>query len=171
MNFTVRFEGGKELAAALAGLPERVSRKVVTEVLIDVAEPMRRRMAQLAPRGPDAPHLADNMVVTPVKRRRDEFGDLDSTVTVAVGPSRGYIHGILQEFGTVRHGAQPFARPAFDSEAEKALAQIGKRLWVELAGKGINRPTQTGTGPIGDLGLGTPSGLGAGNFQPSARGL
>lgn len=147
MKVQFRFEGGKELAAALAQLPERVGRKVVTEVLMDVAEPMRARMARLAPRGHEAPHLADNIVISSVRAKRDDFGSL-SAPSVAIGPARGFQHGALQEWGTAHHPSQPFARPAFDFEAPKALPEISRRIWVELAAKKINRPTVTDGGPV-----------------------
>lgn len=144
MKFTVKFEGGKELAAALNQLPSRVSRRVLLEVLTDVAEPVRARMGQLAPREPGAPDLADNMVISQARRIGSvEGGQWVSSeptqAAVAVGPSKEFFYGLYQEYGTSRHGAQPFGRPAFDSEAPKALSEIGRRLWVELAARGISR--------------------------------
>lgn len=58
------------------------------------------------------------------------------------------IHNSFQEFGTSRHGAQPFARPAFDTEAPKALGIMGRVFWTILASKGISRATRTSAGPI-----------------------
>jgi hypothetical protein len=50
----------------------------------------------------------------------------------------------MWEFGWVNHpDAHPFARPAFDTEAPKALTEIGRRLWTELAGKGVTRVRAT----------------------------
>lgn len=164
MKMTFRFEGGKELAAALGKLPERVSRRIATEVLMDVAEPMRSKMESAAPRGDEAPHLADNIIVSAVRAKRDDFGSL-SGPSVAIGPMKGIEHGHLQEFGTVHHGPQPFARPAFDSEAQRTLAEINRRLWVELAGKGIHRPTVSAPSEIDDFGSSGGAGLGAGNVQ------
>lgn len=153
MKFTVRFEGGAELAKALNQLPPKVSRRVLLEVLKDVAEPMRAAMAMKAPREPGAPDLADNMAVSVANRIGSVGGGKwqaagETQAAVAVGPAKGFFYGIYQEFGTVRHGAQPFARPAFDSHAPKALTEIGRRLWVELAAKGISRTAGSLSGAI-----------------------
>lgn len=146
MKMTVRFEGGKELAAALNSLPPRVRGSKAREVLRDAAEPMRALMGKLAPREPGPPDMADSMTISNV-RKVDGARTDDKSQAVAVGPSKDAYYAKFQEFGTVHHSAQPFARPAFDSEAGKALKEIGRRLWVELAARGIGRSV-TGSGPI-----------------------
>lgn len=155
----VRFEGGKELADALNGLPLRVRKKTLREVLKDAAEPMRRGMASNAPRAEGAPDIADNMVISATNR----IGDTESfagsvkadefQAAVAVGPARGFLYGFFLEWGTVKMSPRAFARPAFDTHAGKALVEIGRRLWVELAGRGISR-SRTSTGPT----MGGPGG-------------
>lgn len=154
-----RFEGGKELAATLNALPARVSRKIIVDALKDAAEPIRRHAASAAPREPGAPDLADNIVVSASQRigstgggkwtRRDE-----GEHAVAVGPAKGFFYGLMQEYGTVHHGAQPFMRPAFDSQHQKALKIVGEAMWVALAGKGIHRPTQMAPSPVQSMGRG-----------------
>lgn len=147
MKVTWRFEGGKELAAALQSLPDRVSRKIQREVLKDIAEPMRARAAQMAPRGdPKAPNLADEMNIG--NARSD-----DGSVAVSVGPAPTAYYGRFVEFGTINMSARPFLRPAFDSTAPQALVELGKRLWVELAGRGVSR-VGSASGPI----MGGPGG-------------
>jgi HK97 gp10 family phage protein len=42
-------------------------------------------------------------------------------------------HAHLQEFGTVNHGPQPFARPAWDSNKGRALETIRNDLGDEIA--------------------------------------
>lgn len=147
MTPKMKLVGGPELAKTLAGLSTRLSRSVKREALLSVAEPMRASMARRAPRGPDAPHVADNIVVSGGRGGVDEFGD-EKAVSVAIGPARGFPNGFWQEFGTVHHGAQPFVRPAFDAEAPKVVQALVPTIWRELAGKGIQRPMQTGGGPI-----------------------
>jgi hypothetical protein len=41
-------------------------------------------------------------------------------------------HAHLQEFGTVRHGPQPFARPAWDAGQSRILEGIKDDLWAEI---------------------------------------
>lgn len=154
MKFSVKFEGGVELAAALNALPKRVGRRVLLQVLKDVAEPMRAAMASKAPREPGAPDLADNMAISVAQRIGSVDGGkwekaTETQAAVAVGPAKAFFYGIMQEYGTVRHGAQPFARPAFDQHAQKVLTEIGRRLWIELAAKGISRSAGSLSGSIG----------------------
>lgn len=105
------------------------------------------------------------MVVSPVSRVLGERND-DKRQAVAVGPARlltgahsvigrdgshrtiGYsFYSLFQEFGTIHHAAQPFARPAFDETAKTSLGIIGKAAWRELAGRGIGR-SHSSRGPI-----------------------
>jgi HK97 gp10 family phage protein len=149
MKIQVKFEGGQELARALNTLSNSVKGRVIREVLKDVAEPMRARMAQLAPTGDSqAPNLS-NVVIATATRVGTTLGTKwektsDTQYAVAVGPSKDAFYGVMQEYGTVYHGAQPFARPAFDSEAPKALSEIGRRLWTELARRGVSRTGLSG---------------------------
>ena len=56
---------------------------------------------------------------------------------IAVGPSSKGYHFLFQEFGTSRHKAQPFLRPAFDEkqhEAIQAMAGEFKRI-MEIAAR------------------------------------
>lgn len=139
----MHFEGGEELAAALDRLSTRVSRRLLREALIEGAEPIRRRAGHLAPRAPGAPDLADNIGIS-VSRSEDE-------ATIAVGPTQGFFYGLFQEYGTVHHRAQPFMRPAFESEANRALGIVGQALWRELAGRGVSRSGSV-DGPMESLG-------------------
>lgn len=129
MKFSLHIEGGDELARTLASLPDAVSRKVQLEALKKAAEPMRRAMAARAPRGDTPPHIADNIIVA-VARRRAETED--GNATVAIGPRRGFAYGLPLELGTRHTAAQPFARPAFDTEAPSSLGIVGQELWEAL---------------------------------------
>lgn len=151
--FTMRFEGGEELGRTLNALPAKLSYRVLIEGLKEAGEPMRQRMGQLAPREPGAPDLADNMGISVASRIGSTEGGRwrareEGEAAVAVGPTKHFFYGIFQEYGTSRHGAQPFARPAFDSEAPKALGIMGRIFWTVLASKGINRAIRTTSGPI-----------------------
>jgi HK97 gp10 family phage protein len=54
-------------------------------------------------------------------------------VAVAVGPAKNRYYGVFQEFGTVHHGAQPFARPAFDLNVTKSLSILASFMWAAIA--------------------------------------
>jgi HK97 gp10 family phage protein len=164
MHMSVRFEGGKELAAALASLPARVSKRFVKEALMEAAEPMRKSAASMAPREPGAPDIADNIVISAARGGKDAFGDAKAQA-VNVGPAKGFFYGHYQEWGTVYHAAHPFMRPAFDQNTMKALSILSTSLWRELASKGIGR-SSTSNAPMDDSTGTSTSGLGAGTFQP-----
>jgi HK97 gp10 family phage protein len=160
MKMSVRFEGGKELAAALAGLKTRVSKRIVKEALMEAAEPMRKSMSTMAPRAPGAPDIADNIVISAGRGGKDAFGD-EKAATVNVGPAKGFVYGYFQEYGTKRHAAQPFMRPAFDANTGRALSILSASLWRELAAKGIGR-SSTSNAPLDDSSGSSSFGLGAG---------
>ena len=137
MNVT----GGDELAAKLRKLPMAVRKNELYRILREAGEPMRSRMEQLAPRSTgdrgNIPGLADSMSISVAKKigstsgGRWEASD-EFMAAVAVGPSKNAYYGIFQEYGTVHHGAQSFARPAFDGTADTSLKHISAELWTLL---------------------------------------
>lgn len=151
MKISMKIQGGAELAKALNALPVRVSKKVMREVLAVAAGPIRSGMESKAPRAPGAPDLADHIVIG--NARVEGLIDNDQTAAVAIGPERSYYWGLFQEFGTMHHGAQPFARPAFEAGVDKALSEIVRGTWTALAARGISR-SSTSTAPISSPGGG-----------------
>ena len=138
------FEGGEDLARNLLTLSKAVRRRVLFEALEEVGEPIRRRMSQLAPHAPGAPDLRANIGMSRIRRVGSvEGGRWESTdehqAAIAIGPTKGFAYGLPQEYGTRFHGAQPFARPAFDEGAPKALPELAAILWRELAARGLSR--------------------------------
>jgi HK97 gp10 family phage protein len=127
----MRFEGGTEIAKALATLASAVSKRILVRALAEGAEPIRQSMAAHAPRSDEAPHIADHIVIS-VARTEDQ-------AAVAIGPAKGFAYGVPLEVGTVDTPAQPFARPAFDGNTERAQRIVGAAIWRELAGKGVSR--------------------------------
>ena len=125
----MRFDGGTKLAQELRAMSARLRTNVVVSALMSAAEPMRSTVARFAPHEPGAPDIRANIVVSRVRAER-------GAVTVAVGPAVGYRYGFYQEYGTRFHSAQPFMRPAFDSQAEGALRRIGVEMWQIIIGRG-----------------------------------
>jgi HK97 gp10 family phage protein len=117
---------GSDLLRGLNELSDRVSKRVQRQALREGAEPMRQAMSAHAPHEPGTPDLRDMMVISNAK------GQDVNEVAIAVGPTRRGFYGLFQEFGTARHGAQPFARPAFDETAQEALDVIVDSLWDAL---------------------------------------
>jgi len=144
MKFSMTVLNGNELARRLEALPEALTKAILLEALTAAAEPIRSTAATLAPRGPGpGPHLADHIGIS-----RGKTGH-----SVAIGPTHAKkdsetedyaVRGLMQEFGTVRHGAQSFLRPAFDAHGQTALSILQQRLWTALR-KAAGKTTDPGT--------------------------
>ena len=136
MKFRVDVEGGEELAQALRALSTRASRAVQIEALLDGGELIRKRVARTMPRAAGAPDIANEVNIKAVRRR---VGDHPMDVSVGIGVPKEFYYDWFLEYGTVRMGARPTWRPAFDTLAPEALGVIGRAMWTALAAKGIGR--------------------------------
>lgn len=148
---TVRVEGLKELQRALKELPKATQGAVLRRTLDRAAEPMRAAAQARAPQ--DVGVLRASVDASPklTKRQRRLAGK--SAVRQADGSFRAAkstgaeIHigpgasgqqkappptGIMQEFGTRNHAAQPWLRPAWDAHKQGALASIASELGTEI---------------------------------------
>lgn len=145
--FSMRMEGGDQLAANLAQLSTRLSKSILREALLDGGEPIRTLVARNAPREPGAPDLADHIVIAAVR-------DQESQASVGIGPdSKQFFYDWFQEFGTARHGAQPMYRPALDEKAPAALDIIGQELWRQLTARGFGVRTASAPSPVSSGGM------------------
>ena len=137
---TIRVSGLRELDKALSELPKATGKNVLRRVLRNVAAPIAEDMRS---RAPDAPGSSPNRdlrqsigvstKLSPNQRRlhRRAFRNDKASVEVFVGAG-ALPHPHLQEFGSVNHGPQPFARPAWDAHKHMALAKIKEELWSEI---------------------------------------
>lgn len=151
--FSMQVQGGQQLARTLDALPAKVSREVLLNALRKGGMPIRDRAAQLAPREPGAPDLADNIQIAAVRQREGQ------PPTVAIGVSKNFFYDYFQETGTIRHRAQPFYRPAFDELAVPALGTIGRELWAALASARVPQGTSEAFGrPAAPQMFGGPGG-------------
>jgi HK97 gp10 family phage protein len=144
MKVSMTFSGGQELAKTLNALPGAVSLKVQRDALRLAAEPMRAEAAILAPRGPDAPHIAENIVIGIPSKGLEDVSD--EAAVVAVGPEKRYFYGAFWEFGWIHHAAHPFMRPAFDTKAPVSLSILGRELWNAIqkaAARAFSQQSQT----------------------------
>lgn len=133
--FSMEVEGLKELEQALLGLDDQVKKKnVARAALRDAAKPMAAKMAILAPDDPKtgAPDLSTSIKISKRQRSGTQKKDTPESagwVNMYVGPTgKGYPQAIMQEFGTVHHGAQPYMRPAWDSAKPTIVDDIAKIL-------------------------------------------
>lgn len=156
MKTTFRVDGLRELDAALGELPKATARNVLRRVLTKAAQPIADDARQLAP--VDGGHLRDSIAVS--ARVKNQAGSSEFAATlrsggskaeavramrdarraagggsfaeIHVGPSVKAPHGHFQEFGTENHAAQPFMRPAWESNKHRALDTIKKDLGAEI---------------------------------------
>lgn len=129
MKMSMRFEGGRELAATLRAMPKAQSRAAQVDALLEAAEPIKVVARQKAPRAPGHPDMADSIEAAQTRRKIDVR---EGETGVIVGPWKSRFWGFFQEWGTVHHAAQPFLRPAFDENKERSLDILRRRLWENI---------------------------------------
>lgn len=145
MRIEVTLQGGTEMLKHLRALPAAVSTKAQKVALLAGAEPIRAHAEALAPRDTtsNGPHLADNIVIGIQSARKLRNAGLSAAeldvaregVVVEVGPAHqptDHFYGYFQEHGTALHAAQPFMRPAFDSEHRRSVQVILTSLWGSI---------------------------------------
>lgn len=138
----VKIEGLKELDEALKDLSRVTAGNAVKRALARAAAPILATAKALVP--VDTGKLRDSLVIsaklskrqTRIQRRIDAKGRSEgggkSTKTIYVGAG-ALPHAHLQEFGTVRHGPQPFLRPAWEQNKMTALNGLKAALWIEIS--------------------------------------
>lgn len=151
MRFSLKVQGGKELAQAIRRLPEAMQPKVVNEALKEGAEPMRSRASQLAPHEPGAPDLRENIGISVISKAGSVGGGPDERLSfgeygVAVGPTKDFFYGFFQEFGYGPGPVNAFMRPSFDSTAQTSLTIIMQMLWAAIREQADRGRSTTGRG-------------------------
>lgn len=135
-----RVEGLRELEQTLKNLPRATAKSVLVRSLKKRAEPIADTMRALVPDDPTTPETQDLRgsiaVSTRLSKRqarlhrRETKNDRDfAEVFVGAGPLP---HAHMQEFGTINHGPQPFARPAWDQHQNEVLDGLKDDLWTEI---------------------------------------
>ena len=121
-----KIKGLRALERGLMEMSRATGKNVLKRALIEAGEPIaaaaRRR----------APHLSGYLKAsidtgTKLTKRQRRLHRKQSAVEVYVGAG-GLPQAHLQEFGSGRHGAQPFLRPAWDGGRMQALNSIKAAL-------------------------------------------
>ncbi len=145
---SVTLRGFRELDRALKDLPKATARGVLVRTAVKAMEPMRRKMAELAPydendRDGDGRHLRDtirtqNVAGKVARKLARRFGtvDRDAGVVVLTGPApqggRALTNAYWQEFGTKRMPANAYVRPAADAESDTVFRIVEEELGRQI---------------------------------------
>lgn len=137
----VKIEGLRELEHALRELPKATAKNVLKRILVRHADPVADTMRGLAPDDPTSQgqDLKGSIAVGTKlgtrqarlhKRQANKEGGRDFA-EVFIGP--GVLpQAHMQEWGTIHHGPQPFARPAWDQHQGSMLEGFKRDLWTEV---------------------------------------
>lgn len=128
----VKIEGLKEVQTALRELPNATAKSIVRRILKKRGEPIAEAARAKVPI--DQGDLKNSITVSTKlsksqrkKHRKPDKNDIE--VYIGPGPLPA---AHLQEFGTRKQSAQPFMRPAWDSERGNVLNGIREDLWAEI---------------------------------------
>ncbi len=141
---SLKFQGGPQLARALAGLSFEKEKAVMRQMLKDAAEPIHEEAERIVAIGEEAPHIADHIVVSAITKDSDDLGDRrlePNEHAVGIGPSKDFFYGYFLEFGTIKMSAKPFMRPAFDSKVGESFKVFQERIWAILRDKASRSTT------------------------------
>lgn len=154
---TIRIDGMKDLEEALLDLSRSTGGNILKRAVGVAGAMIADRAAVLAPK--DRPVLAleikvskpkiinpgkaayaqamretgDKAIAAVAARNANrEAGGTGRSAVTHVGPTKRAGHGILQEFGTVNHKAQPFMRPAWDELGAKAAEVIRDEIKIGI---------------------------------------
>lgn len=134
----VKIEGLKEVQKALRELPKSTAKNVMRRILRARAQPIADAAKDRVPVAQG--DLKNSIAVSTKLSRRQKAKHRKANphdVEVFVGPGT-HPQAHMQEFGTSQFPAQPFMRPAWDSERKNVLTGIAGDLWKEI-GKAAQR--------------------------------
>lgn len=133
-----KFEGGKDLEAALMNLATKVTaRNSGTRALTKAADPIKVNAKLRAPKNEG--DLQEAIKVGKAVAPYQNDGNRGDYIAVFVGidasvDKRLVIYAGEQENGNPARNleAQPYMRPAWDSEKGKAVDRIAPELWADI---------------------------------------
>lgn len=148
-GFDFQLHGLKGLDKALKQLPKSTGKSALRTALKNAAEPIAEAARSNAPRGPTG-NLVESIEVKTTLKKTQKAGRLKAgDVEVFVGatwPKGAHAH--LIEFGTYKMPAQPFLRPAWDSNKKKARDMIAEEIWENIARAARRLAKQAETGKL-----------------------
>lgn len=148
---TVQVNGLRELGESMRLLSADVATRIARAATAAGAQVIRKEAVRLAPQSSEPHQLGrrKDQIVQPgnlkrniiIKRMPKSSLSSEHIVTVRHGSGQApkdAFYGSFVEFGTAKMPAQPFLRPAFESQKEAAVEQIAKRIKarIDRANKG-----------------------------------
>ena len=136
MRVKVTTTGFRELEAALADIEKKATQKgIMRRALKKAAQPMADAAQAAAP--VDGGGLAASVgMSTKLSKRqagKHRWMSRNSKAAVEMFVGAGPLSSAHnQEFGNINHSAQPFMRPAWDSEAHPTVDRLGGEMWAEI---------------------------------------
>lgn len=129
---TVKLEGFKELDAALGKLPKATGKNVLRRVLIKAAKPIDDDASAAAPflTGGLQKSVITGTRLTRSQRAGSYLKTSNYYAEIHIGTSLS--KGLFTEFGTFKDAAQPWFRPTWEGNKDKALGIIKSDLGTEI---------------------------------------
>ena len=124
----VKIKGLEELSQKIHEFPDKLVKKGVRDALRAGGEVLRGEISARAPRSVDETHghppgfLAEHIGTSLSLSTRNDKGE------IKVGPVKKAFYGMFPEFGTKHQAAQPYIRPAFESQKQNALDAFINKL-------------------------------------------
>jgi HK97 gp10 family phage protein len=131
MKIRVKVEGLSSLKDAFEELPKATGKNIMKRILKDRAVPLAAYAESLAPVRTGKLRMSISIGTKLSRRQAALARDSKSYTEVYIGPSP-LAQATAQEFGTNRHAAQPFMRPAWDAFKDRLLEMLASDLWLEI---------------------------------------
>ena len=123
-------EGLSDVDAMLGDLKKATGRNVMRRVALKALQPIAEDTRQRAPDDPRTGGMdLKNSITATTKKPKGHRKEAEVEAYAGAGPVP---HAHLQEFGTVNHGPQPFARPAWDAGKDQIIPGLAEDFRVEI---------------------------------------
>jgi HK97 gp10 family phage protein len=142
-SVTVKVGGLRELGERMKGLSEDMNKRIARAATAAGAVVIRDAAKQKAP--VLTGNLRKNIIVKRIPKGESPLTS-EHIVTVRKGKLtkkqraaglEDAFYGVFVEYGTAKTAAQPFLRPAYDQNKEKAVQAIKDRIAKRLAKAGV----------------------------------
>lgn len=125
MKMTVKIVGTDRIARNLRAMGKALRRETLVPIIEEELEPMADDMRAGAARGTG--EMADSITVgTELSPAQAAIAEPIAEIEVYAGPGP-LPQAVQEEFGNVHQEPRPFIRPAFDSNVDRAMKNVGRR--------------------------------------------